>query len=97
MDATIARNATIRTISAPMRSSLATAITLAVLALLPATASAATETAPEPRGIPFSMNDLGWIALVAMLLLVLALVLQGIARHRRRSAAVRVTHQRTDP
>ena len=78
-----------------MRTFLATAITLTLLTL-PATASAA-ETASEPRGLPFSIADLGWIALFAMLLLLLALALQAITRYRRRSAGVRVVHQRTDP
>ena len=64
----------------------------------PAVALAAAPGAPvEERGVPFSMEDLGWIALMAMLLLVLALSLQAIARHRRRSAApLPVVQRRTE-
>jgi hypothetical protein len=54
----------------------------------------------EQRGVPFSMADLGWLALGAMALLVLSLALQAIARHRRASrgtAAVAVAPQRTEP
>jgi hypothetical protein len=75
---------------------LVTAV-LAGLLALPATAAAAPA---EPRGVPFSMADLGWLALGAMALLVLALVLQAIARHRRAAhgqAAVAVAPQRTEP
>jgi formate hydrogenlyase subunit 3/multisubunit Na+/H+ antiporter MnhD subunit len=68
---------------------------LAVFA--PALATAASPGAPvEERGVPFSMDDLGWIALVAMLLLVLAMTLQAIARHRRHGAAVQVVQRRTE-
>ena len=75
-------------------------VVLAALLALPATAAAAPGSPAEPRGIPFSMADLGWLALGAMLLLVISLVLQGIARHRRASrgaAAVAVTPQRVEP
>jgi formate hydrogenlyase subunit 3/multisubunit Na+/H+ antiporter MnhD subunit len=71
-------------------------VVLAALLALPATAAAGPGSPTEPRGIPFSMDDLGWIALVAMLLLVLALSLQGIARSRRRSAPVQVVQRRTE-
>jgi hypothetical protein len=65
---------------------------------LPATVSAASPA--ESRGIPFSITDLGWLALGAMLLLLISLALQGIARHRRaahRAAAVKVSPQRSEP
>ena len=73
---------------------------LALLLALPATAAAAAGPPAEPRGVPFSMADLGWLALGAMGLLVLSLVLQAVARNRRASrgpAAVAVAPQRTEP
>ena len=73
---------------------------LALLLALPATAAAAPGSPAERRGVPFSMADLGWLALGAMALHVLALVLQAIARHRRAEdgqAAVAVAPQRTEP
>ena len=73
---------------------------LAGLLALPAAASAAPGSPAEPRGIPFSMADLGWLALGAMVLLVLSLVLQAVARNRRASrgtAAVAVASQRSEP
>ena len=81
-----------------MRTQLVTAFLVGLLAL-PATASADAFTSAEQRGIPFSMADLSWIALDALLLLVLSLTLQAIARHRRRTraAAVSVAPQRTEP
>ena len=74
-------------------------VVLAALLALPATAVAAPGSPVEQRGVPFSMADLGWLALGAMLLMVLSLVLQGVARHRRatRGTAVAVTPQRTEP
>jgi hypothetical protein len=54
----------------------------------------------EPRrsdtALPFSTADLGWVLLVAALLLVLSLSLQLLARRRRR-AMRSVARQRTDP
>ena len=44
---------------------LVTAV-LARLLALPATAAAAAGSPAEPRGVPFSMADLGWLALGAM-------------------------------
>ena len=82
-----------------MRPQLVTAFLFGLLAL-PATASADAVTPAEQRGIPFSMADLSWIALGALLLLVLSLALHAIARHRRRThaaAAVNVVPQRTEP
>lgn len=82
-----------------MKFQLVTVVLAASLALS-ATAAAAPGSPAEPRGIPFSMADLGWLALGAMLLLVLSLALQGIARHRRASrgaAAVAVAPRRTEP
>lgn len=67
---------------------------------LPAAAAAAPGSSVEPHGIPFSMADLGWLALGAMVLLVISLVLQAIARHRRSTtrgaAGVAVAPQRTE-
>ena len=77
---------------------LVTAV-LAVLLALPATAAAAPGSPAEQRGLPFSMTDLGWLALGAMVLLVLSLMLQAVARHRRASRgapAVAVAPQRTE-
>jgi hypothetical protein len=98
-DATIVRTATIRMIGRNMRFQLVTVVLAALLAF-PATAAAVQGSTAEPRGLPFSMSDLGWLAFGAMLLLVLALVLQGIARHRRASrgaGAVAVAPRRTEP
>jgi len=81
-----------------MRFQLVTVVLAALLAL-PAAAAAASAQPAEQRGVPFSMADLGWLALAAMLLLVLSLAIQAIARHRRaarRAAAVSVTAQRTE-
>ena len=74
-------------------------VVLAALLALPAAAAAAPASPAEQRGIPFSMADLGWLALGSMLLLALSLVLQGVARHRRasRGTAVAVAPQRTEP
>ena len=82
-----------------MKFQLVTAV-LAGLLALPATAAAAPGSLVEQRGVPFSMADLGWLALGAMGLLVLSLVLQAVARNRRASrgpAAVAVAPQRTEP
>ena len=75
-------------------------VVLAALLALPATAAAAPGSPAEQRGVPFSMADLGWLALGAMALLVLSLALQAIARHRlasRGAAAVAVAPERTEP
>ena len=73
---------------------------LAGFLALPAVATAAPGSPTEPRGVPFTVADLGWLALGAMLLLMLALGLQAIARHRRAirgAAPVAVAPQRTEP
>jgi hypothetical protein len=54
------------------------------------------ESRRSEAALPFSTADLGWILLVAAVLLVLAFGLQQLARRRRR-ALRSVAQQRTDP
>lgn len=53
--------------------------------------------AREREGLPFSIVDFGWITLAAVVLIVVALTLRGVARHRRRTAQRALGHRRTDP
>lgn len=68
----------------------------AQIALAGASDAGAAQTQRDEAALPFSTADVGWVLLVAAVLLVLCVTLQLVARRRRR-ALRSVARQRTDP